>query len=151
MRARGPVVAGLLAAVVALSFGAGAGAQQAQCEVLSIRASTEGADVGAALEAYRAQLMRPPLNAFTSFVLMGSQTLRLEPGAAQTLTLGDGITGELRVLEAARPGRQRLRLILRRGEQTLVNSQVALTAGHPFFVAGPMIPGGTLVLGVICR
>lgn len=151
MRVRGPLVAGLLVLLATLSSSARAEAQQVQCEVLSIRASDAGSDVGAALEAYRAQLMRAPLNAFTSFALLGSQTLRLSPGAEQPLTLADGITGELRLLEPPNPDRQRLRIILRRGGQTLVNSQVSLTAGHPFFVAGPLIPGGTLVLGVICR
>jgi len=152
MKIRGTGLAGLLAACVVLSANGVARAEEVQCEVLSIRASTDGTAISQSLEPYRPQLMRPPLNAFTSFTLIETRQLRLSAGASQPLTLGNDIGGELRLV-SSRPERERLRLrlTLRRGEQTLVNSQVALTRSHPFFVAGPIIPGGTLVVGIVCR
>ena len=149
-RPRSRAFAGLVAALVVLLAAGAARAQAVQCEVLSIRASTSGSELAGPLEAYRAQLLRAPLNAFTSFELTGTERSRLSPGGTQQLRLGNGITGELR-LESTADSLLRLRLVLRRESQTLLNTQLATTRGHPFFVAGPIIPGGTLVVGIVCR
>jgi hypothetical protein len=151
MKMRGPAVAGFLAALFVLAAGGEARAQ-VQCEVLNIQASTEGTSVSEALQSYSSRLMRPPLNGFTSFTLTSTQRLQLTAGRSQPLNLGHGISGELRLTSTRREGsRLRLRLILRRGDQTLLNTLVVVSAGHPFFVAGPIIPGGTLVVGISCQ
>ncbi len=91
-------------------------------------------------------------NGFSAFELLNTQSLHLDASTPQTFQLPDGISGELH-LQTVRNQRPRLRLILRRGTQTLLNTRVAITPGHPFFVAGPSIAGGqaTLILGIRCQ
>lgn len=142
---------GLSVALTLVALTTTAEAQQMRCDIHSIRATASGSEISQPLEAYRSHLQRPPLSAFTSFVLIESDTVNLSPGNSGPLSLSDGITGELR-FDSAEGSQRIFNLSLRHGRRNLLNSRVAMTPGRPFFVVvGSVIPEGTLVLGIVCR
>jgi hypothetical protein len=152
MRRRGRQL--LLGALAALAISAVAGtaeAQQTQCEIHSISASTSGSTISPALEPFRNFLLRPPLSAFTSFELLSTRTVTLRQGTDQPLQLDRGIAGQITF--SAQQGSQRvLNLSLRYQNRNLVNTTFRASPGYPMFVvAGSVIPQGTLILGIVCR
>lgn len=141
----------LLGAALVLVAPGEARAQQAHCDVHSIRASASGSEISPELEPFRAHLLRPPLSTFTSFQLIQTQALTLTVGQTSPLRLQHGIAGEFQ-LTSSENGRHMLSLALRHEDSTLVNTRFRATTGHPFFVVvGSVIPSGTLVLGFVCR
>jgi hypothetical protein len=125
--------------------------QQMRCDLHAIRASTNGTDISPELESYRAQLLRPPLSAFSSFRLLQRLTVALSPGQTSPIRLAHGIGGELR-FDSAEGNQRRFNLALRHSQRTLLNTRFGVSRGHPFFVVvGSVIPEGTLVLGILCR
>lgn len=152
MRRRGRQL--LLGALAALALSAVAGAaeaQQAQCQIHSISASTTGSEISPALEPFRNFLLRPPLSTFTSFELLSTRTVTLRQGADQPLQLERGIAGQITF--SSSQGNQRvLNLSLRYQNRNLVNTTFRASPGYPMFVvAGSVIPQGTLILGIVCR
>jgi hypothetical protein len=140
----------LTAFVVAIAAGT-ARAEQIQCQLHSIRATTSGAQISPVLEPFRNFLLRPPLSSFTSFELIGTRTVTLRQGANQPISLDHGIAGQITF--ASSQGTQRvLNLSLRHQNRNLVNTTFRVSQGYPMFVvAGSVIPQGTLILGIVCR
>jgi hypothetical protein len=152
MRRRGRQL--LLGALAALAISAAAGsaeAQQTQCQIHSISASTNGSEISPALEPFRNFLLRPPLSTFTSFELLSTRTVTLRQGADQPLQLDRGIAGQITF--SSSQGNQRvLNLSLRYQNRNLVNTTFRASPGYPMFVvAGSVIPQGTLILGIVCQ
>lgn len=148
---RGPIVLGLFAVAVTIAMTNVASAQQIQCQIHSIRASTGGGEISQGLNPFRNLLLRPPLSAFTAFDLISTRSVSLSAGSSQPLTLEHNISGQIQLISSQGSQRE-LNLALRHQGRNLFNTTFRVTPGHPMFiVAGSVIPQGTLVLGIVCR
>lgn len=151
MTRRGPILLGLFAAAFTIAMASTASAQQIQCQIHSIRASTGGGEISDGLDPFRYLLLRPPLSAFTSFDLLSTRSVSLSTGGSQPLQLGHNITGQIQ-LNSVQGSQRELNLALSHQGRNLLNTTFRVTPGHPMFiVAGSVIPQGTLVLGIVCR
>ena len=151
MTRRARILISLFAALTVIAVADVASAQQIQCQIHSIRATSTGGEISQSLNAFRNLLLRPPLSAFTSFDLIHTRSVSLSLGSSQPLQLEQGITGEIR-FNSSLGAQRELNLSLRHQGRNLLNTTFRVTPGHPMFVvAGSVIPQGTLVLGIVCR
>ena len=126
-------------------------AQVIQCNLLAIRASNNGGGIDPSLNNYKVQLKRPPFSAFKSFRLIKKQILTLHlKRKVNFVTISGNVRGSL-TFERIKGRFLNLRLVLFKGKKELLRTLVSVLKGKPFFIAGPSIRGGTLIMGIICK
>lgn len=126
-------------------------AQDAKCQLLAIKASNSGTGVDSKINSYITQLQRPPFSSFSKFDLLKNENITLSlNNTASFQNIAGNINGSL-TLERIQNSLLFLRLILNRGGTELLRTLVSVTRGHPFFIAGPSVSDGTLIMGIICQ
>ena len=126
-------------------------AQAIDCELLAIKASIDGRYIDSSLNRYRIQLSRPPFTAFTTFKLIKKKNIRLGLKKRVNFRLIKGRINGFIIFEKRKGNFYNLRLILFKKRRELLRTLVSVLKGRPFFIAGPSLKNGTLIIGIICR
>jgi hypothetical protein len=92
-------------------------------------------------------LQKPPFSSFKSMTVLSESAIELTAERATTISLPNGRTLQLTLLERMADGRHKVQVSINRpGKQDALLTIVA--SNEPFFVAGQSLEGGTLVIGV---
>ena len=119
-------------------------------EVLVILAKEEPGEIDAQLKQLPA-LQKPPFNGFKSMKVLSTNAVSLKGETPATVSLPNGRTLQLKLLERMPDGRHKVQVSISRPgkkEQDYLPLLTVIASGEPFFVAGQSYEGGTLVLGV---
>jgi hypothetical protein len=119
-------------------------------EVLVILAKEEAGEIDAQLKQLPA-LQKPPFSGFKSMKVLSTNGVTLKGDQASTVSLPNGRTLQLKLLERMPDGRHKVQVSINRPgkkEQDYLPLLTVIASGEPFFVAGQSYEGGTLVLGV---
>lgn len=126
-------------------------AQNVQCNLLAIEADNIEVGIDPLLNTYKDQFSRPPFSAFRHFKLIKTYNLKLVLNQkVDFVGIPEGISGSL-TFEKEKDSFINLRLLLFRANKELLRVLVAVSRGKPFFIAGPSIRSGTLIIGIICK
>ena len=117
-------------------------------EVLVILAKEAAGEIDPKLKKMPA-LQKPPFNGYKSMSVLAENAVELTAERATTVTLPNGRTLQLTLLERMPDGRHKVQVSINRpGKQDYLPLLTVAASGEPFFVAGQSHAGGTLVIGV---
>jgi hypothetical protein len=119
-------------------------------EVLVILAKEEAGEIDAPLKQLPA-LQKPPFSGFKSMKVLSTSAVSLKGEQPATVSLPNGRTLQLKLLERMADGRHKVQVSINRPgkkEQDYLPLLTVIASGEPFFVAGQSYEGGTLVIGV---
>ena len=138
----------LLASLLLASAGLALAESPVRGEVLVILAKEAAGDVDARLKEMPA-LQKPPFNGFKSMKVLSTTGVELTESKDATVSLPNGRTLQLKLLERMADGRHKVQVSINRpGKQDYLPLLTVIASGEPFFVAGQSYEGGTLVIGV---
>lgn len=94
-------------------------------------------------------LQKPPFNGFKSMSILSTTGIELTSDKDATVSLPNGRTLSLKLLERLPDGRHKVQVSISRPDKDdRPTSLTVIASGEPFFVAGQNHGGGTLVIGV---
>jgi hypothetical protein len=141
-----PVLVGLLA--LAASQMAHAADVAVKGEVLVILAKEAEGEYDPKLKKMPA-LQQVPFDRYKSMAILSTTGVELGTDKDATVSLPNGRTLQLKLLEKLTDGRHKVQVsISRPGKDDPPKSFMVIASGEPFFVAGQDHAGGTLVIGV---
>ncbi len=120
-----------------------------KCEILSIKASSDGKGVDPAVARYAKIFKNEPFAKFNSFALIDRQPVDIELNVPKNLKLPENISASLK-LNKYSDGKFDLTLALSRLSKSPVNINGIASPGSPIFAAGMKSDNGIWIFGVVC-
>jgi len=99
------------------------------------------------------QLRKPPMSAFNTYRLLDKRTIPIEMGRSATYTIANGRVLQVSFVEPTADHGFHVRAAINQpgGNAYLKLLELTAKANEPFFVAGQLYNGGTLILAITLR
>ena len=114
-------------------------------KVTVIVASNNGSDIDIENDQYRDQVIK--LFSYSSYIQKSQSSVQLEEGKPAAVALEGGYELSL-TLYRQEGERKIIRALIKKGAQTILNTEMAITGAGPVFMGGPPAESGDLLIVV---